>query len=158
MIQIIDEFFSNEICDDLISYFENNKNLHEIHRDTKLITLFEKDEFQEKKFNFLFDKINEHIKNLNNCEITYLHLVKWFDDSSQNLHYDKIYDEVLFSSISYLNDQYTGGQTFFEEGTTFKPKKGRMLFFDGTCYKHGVTPVKNGPRYTLASWYKRIEK
>ena len=158
MIQIIDECLSEEICNDLISHFENNEDLHREHLGTKLITLFEKDEIKEKKFYSLINQINKYVKGLNNCEIHNLLVVKWPNNTYQDLHYDKALSKTIYASIGYLNDGYMGGQTFFEEGTIFKPIKGRVIFFDGMKYKHGVTPVKNGPRYTLASWYKRIEK
>jgi predicted 2-oxoglutarate/Fe(II)-dependent dioxygenase YbiX len=60
------------------------------------------------------------------------------------------------SSILYLNDDYEGGETNYEDGTIFKPKKGRLLFFDGKYHKHGVNKVRNNIRYTVATWYKKI--
>ncbi len=160
MIQIIDECLSEEICNDLISHLENNKNIHNTYYPNNnnriFITYINLRDI--KKFYPLIDQINKYVKGLNNCEIHKLQVVKWPNNCSQGLHYDKTLSKTVYSSIGYLNDEYMGGQTFFEEGTIFKPIKGRVLFFDGMKYKHGVTPVKNGPRYTLASWYKRIEK
>ena len=65
-------------------------------------------------------------------------------------------DETTLSSITYLNDNFDGGRTYFEDGTTFIPKKGRSIFFDGQYYKHGVSKVENNIRYVVATWYKKL--
>ena len=48
-------------------------------------------------------------------------------------------------------------ENYYEDGSFFKPKQGRIIFFDGQYYKHGVKEVLRNPRYTLATWYKKIE-
>ena len=93
-----------------------------------------------------------------NSKVDWIQIVKWPVNSFQVLHNDATSDQTTLSSICYLNDNYFGGQTFFEEGTVFTPKKRRMLFFDGMYYKHGVTMVHGEIRYTLATWYKQNEK
>ena len=72
-------------------------------------------------------------------------------------HLDMAEDRTTLSSIIYLNSNYNGGQTYFEEGTIFKPRIGRAIFFDGHYYKHGVTLVNNNTRYVVAAWYKKLD-
>jgi len=55
----------------------------------------------------------------------------------------------------YLNENYKGGQTYFKDGTIFSPKTGRMLFFDGKYYFHGVKEILSNDRYVLVIWYKK---
>jgi predicted 2-oxoglutarate/Fe(II)-dependent dioxygenase YbiX len=65
--------------------------------------------------------------------------------------------EVLneYSSILYLNDDYSGGELYFEElDLLIKPKVNQLVFFpSGSEFRHEVKPVINGDRYTLASFY-----
>lgn len=147
MIQIVDDFISDTDCQDLIYYFNNGKP-NEWDRHTYVeIT----DELKQNKFKYIFDKLTKHT----GYQEDWSHVVKWDDDAKQDLHYDTSSEKTIYSSITYLNDQYLGGQTYFEEGTIIKPIKKRTLFFNGMKYKHGVMPVKKGPRYTLATWYKK---
>jgi predicted 2-oxoglutarate/Fe(II)-dependent dioxygenase YbiX len=65
--------------------------------------------------------------------------------------------EVLneYSSILYLNDNYQGGELYFEEiDLLIKPKVNQLVFFpSGSEFRHEVKPVLSGDRYTLASFY-----
>tara|TARA_R110000796_G_scaffold1444_3_gene5806 strand:- start:262 stop:732 length:471 start_codon:yes stop_codon:yes gene_type:complete len=149
-IEIIDNFLSEKSCKDLIAYYENNEQMQRSWYTTKSINIT-----KINQFDYLFNNINRHTLK-KNCKIDWIEIVKWGDNSSQSLHYDTSSKETVYSSISYLNHNYVGGQTFFEEGTIISPKEKRMLFFNGMHYKHGVMPVKKGPRYTLAAWYKII--
>jgi len=152
-IEIVENFLSNDLCENLINYYENNKSLTKTHPVDNNKHLVEIEITEMDKFNDLFNTINNHVYNLN-CKIDWINIVKWNNDCSQNLHFDTASNETVYSSIIYLNDEYLGGQTFFQDGLIVRPIKGRALFFNGMCYKHGVLPVKQGPRYTLAAWYK----
>jgi len=59
------------------------------------------------------------------------------------------------SSILYLNDDYEGGELYFEEfDMLIKPTANQLIFFpSGAEFRHEVKPVINGDRYTLASFY-----
>lgn len=72
------------------------------------------------------------------------------EDGTQNLFYFRNY-----SSIIYLNDDYTGGEIIFPKiNLTIQPKKGTLIFFPGTAeYLHGVKPVLSGVRFTIATFY-----
>ena len=88
----------------------------------------------------------------------WLQIVKWPSNSYQNLHLDKTSNKTVLTSITYLNENYSGGETYFKDGTIIKPKTGRTLIFDGMYYVHGVKTIKKGTRYTLPVWYIRCEK
>jgi leucine proline-enriched proteoglycan (leprecan) len=60
-----------------------------------------------------------------------------------------------YSSVLYLNDNFTGGKTYFpSDNFTCNPKKGKIIFFSSRTY-HGVTKVISGERYTLPCWYSK---
>ena len=90
--------------------------------------------------------------------VDWLEIVKWPSNSYQNLHLDKASNKTVLTSITYLNENYSGGETYFKDGMIIKPKTGRTLIFDGMHYVHGVKTIKKGTRYTLPVWYKRCEK
>ncbi len=60
-----------------------------------------------------------------------------------------------YSSVLYLNDECTGGHTYFpDHGITIEPKKGRLTLFDsGLEYKHGVSEVTEGVRKNLIAFW-----
>tara|TARA_R100001460_G_scaffold25385_4_gene51026 strand:+ start:3997 stop:4497 length:501 start_codon:yes stop_codon:yes gene_type:complete len=160
-IEIIENFLSFKLCKKLIDFFENNTSLSELHPVNYNRYIMDINITGMKEFSYLFNKINKHVYS-QKCKIDWIKIVKWTDDCSQQLHFDrskKNYKKIktIYSSIMYLNSDYLGGQTFFEEGLIIKPIKGKALFFNGMYYKHGVMPVKKGPRYTLAAWYKNIK-
>jgi|TARA_Y100001937_G_C6977990_1_gene266384 hypothetical protein len=148
---IVDNFLTAEECEVIIKFYKDNKDKAKKFRDVYPLEL-SKDKYET---DFLKNKLNNIAKNFNG-EIDWFEIVKWPINSKQDLHIDDASKDTILSSITYLNDDFTGGQTHYEDGTTFKPKKGRSLFFNGTYYKHGVTPVSKNTRYVVASWYKKL--
>ena len=99
-------------------------------------------------------------------EIIYPHytdLVIWHRGKYMEAHRDdghgsddevkKILKPRYVSSLIYLNDDFTGGQTFVGE-KKFTPKQGAALIFKSNLL-HGVTQVKEGVRGTVASWFTK---
>ena len=148
---IADNLLSQSECNMLIDYYKKNENFSQKYRDVYPLELKTKNP----NINFLETKLNSISKNFNS-EIDWFQIVKWPINSTQNLHFDNASQKTTLTSITYLNDDYTGGQTYYEDGTIFKPKKGRSLFFNGQYYKHGVKPVNKNIRYVVAAWYKKI--
>jgi hypothetical protein len=148
---IADNLLSQSECNMLIDYYKKNENFSKKFRDVYPLALKTKDP----NINFLETKLNFISKNFNS-EIDWFEIVKWPINSTQDLHFDTASQKTTLTSITYLNDDYIGGQTYYEDGTIFKPKKGRGVFFNGQYYKHGVKPVDKNIRYVVAAWYKNI--
>ena len=89
-----------------------------------------------------------------NIEVDYAQLVVWPEGTEHAAHYDIASEETIFTSITYINCAYRGGETFFSDGTSIAPVVGRTVFFDGKKYFHGVRSINNGLRVTLPIWYK----
>jgi predicted 2-oxoglutarate/Fe(II)-dependent dioxygenase YbiX len=97
------------------------------------------------------------------CDI--FQFVKWrVGDSLYPPHADAEYINGIphpfgyrnYSAVTYLNDNYKGGEIYFTEFDNFKPKisPGTLVIFPGTLkYMHGVTEVKEGTRFTIASFF-----
>lgn len=79
-------------------------------------------------------------------------LVKWVPTSKMGLHKDFTHDD--WSAILYLNDNFFGGNTLFEGNLRVSPQRGTIIMFNGCNLLHGVDPVLNGDRYTMAYWLK----
>ena len=73
-------------------------------------------------------------------------------------------DEVInvvpytdYASILYLNDNFEGGETYFEDGQECKPETGTCVIFQSMKHFHGVRPANvdgtGEDRYTAPIWY-----
>ncbi len=143
-ILIKDDLLNKEEINNLITFYNDNLKYIIKFRDTYPLNL-------NNNFINLKNKINEFLKIY---LIDWWQIVHWPLGSYQNLHFDSASNLTSLTSISYLNNEFTGGETFFEDQTIIHPKLGRTLLFNGQEYKHGVKQVLTGNRYTLAIWYK----
>ena len=157
----LDDIYNEEECDFLIKYFyknyryecNNGKNNSEIlclmmlPDGTYRPPLKRWFEFKVNRLRWRsLRKINEKFPFL---KLMYDQLVHWPTGEYMEFHYDRPY--TPWASVCYLNDDYSGGETVVE-GTSIKPKRGRLILFNGLKFKHGVNPVK-GDRYTYTSWF-----
>lgn len=60
------------------------------------------------------------------------------------------------SEVFYINDDYLGGEIEFKHfNIIYKPKAGDLIIFPSSyVYMHQVVPVKEGIRYSIASWMR----
>lgn len=88
-------------------------------------------------------------------EIDWCEIVFWPMGSYMDPHFDGASADTVFTSITYLNNNFIGGNLYIENDGGFCVKTGRTLSFDGQHYKHGVSQVLSGERYTMPIWYKK---
>ena len=100
----------------------------------------------------------------------YCDLVYWATGMSLGVHADNMWinrpkekhfcSHRDFSAVIYLNDNYKGGKTFFNDnGYEVEPKTGKLIYFtSGKEDAHGVTEVISGDRYTFALWFTKNEE
>ena len=60
----------------------------------------------------------------------------------------------VFAALIYLNDDYVGGETCFEN-TKVIPETGKLVIFSNHDLLHSVNMVKQNIRYTLALWFTK---
>lgn len=62
---------------------------------------------------------------------------------------------IEYAALTYLNDDYEGGEIYFPEyGLEIKPKAGELIFFPGShFYEHGVNEVVSGNRYAVMTFF-----
>jgi len=92
---------------------------------------------------------------IHNNVIDWIQIVQWPEGSKQQIHIDDRSENTTIASITFLNDNFNGGETFFGDGTIVKPRKNKTIFFTGSELIHGVKKVTDGDRYTIATWYKK---
>ena len=79
-------------------------------------------------------------------------IVKRSKGQYQKLHTDEASETTLLTSVTFLNDNFEGGELAFND-LFVKPKAGRQVMFDGQYYPHAVMEIINGDRYTVNCWY-----
>jgi hypothetical protein len=104
---------------------------------------------------------SEEFENLSfglNCEDTgYEHLLYKGSEKGEYKehvdHYD-LHPRTLSCSII-LNDDYDGGDFSFFDGELIFPKKAGTtnVFPSNFCFPHAVTPVTNGNRHSIVTWF-----
>ena len=103
------------------------------------------------------NKIRDNISFLSrDIEIDWCKIVEWTEGASQEYHRDTASADTALTSITYLTDDFDGGETCFLDDIKVVPKIGRTVYFDGNHYVHGVSEITRGTRYTLPIWYKSI--
>lgn len=75
------------------------------------------------------------------------------DQNSANNNISKM---RIVSAILYLNDDFKGGGTrFAAQKTIVKPKTGRIVLFPSSfSHVHESTPIIEGDKYAIVTWYK----
>ena len=146
-----DNFLTKKECKELIKLYEASPTPERFDTTYPMFLTIGQIPKLEKKLNDIGMQINKSV-------IDWFQIVKWpFPNSGKNLHKDTVSNNTTLSSIIYLNDNYTGGHTFFKDGTSFAPITGRAIFFDGNYYQHGVSSSNKNNRYTVATWMKENE-
>ena len=139
LIYIEENFITPNECKIFIDYVNTNKKE-------------EKADF----FRQVVDKVTTVCKSLDDrANLDYVGVARWpvgtfkephYDDSSR----DDIFD--IFAAMIYLNDDFNGGHTGFENFEVV-PKTGQLCIFSNSQFKHHVTKVKDAERFVLSFWY-----
>ena len=154
MFLVVPNLIIPERCCDLIALYQKYNNLAGQWRDTYPLLITPREDSLNIIDPLYLKKMKNYFCNFFNNYIHRIEIVKWPPNSFQSKHFDDARESTNLSSITYLNDDYEGGQTCVpSEKICINPKVGTTFFFDGKTYQHEVTPVKNGTRYTLAVCY-----
>ncbi len=91
-----------------------------------------------------------------------LQVIRWFPGMEQPPHADDMsntehhgFEHRAFGSIIYLNDDYSGGHTFYPNfDIEVIPETGSLAIHPGDPeHLHGVTKIEDSMRYTIASFW-----
>jgi hypothetical protein len=142
----------------IIQDFKKNLIHSQLWDQTRLIRI--KDGFYREDDPSLYDTVKKCVSIIQEAVnfderfrvIQDIEIVKYPTGSSKTFHYDNTRKTTTGASITYLNDDYIGGQTVVE-GVSIQPLSGRTVYFDGKAFKHNVMNVIKGSRYTISIWY-----
>lgn len=163
-VLILDGAASDSSCKDLISLYEENLSIAE---------KFESDMGTSTFFNIRVSKIKgwkDSVlpmleKNLpvavsvfGALEFQWANLAKRPQNAWHRWHQDLASLDTTVASITFLNDDFRGGELELLDGTKIAPVKGRTVFFDGGVTTHSVSPTLKKDRYTLAAWYRPLKQ
>lgn len=174
MIKIYDNLLSDEICDKLFHYVvglvEKTQPNNDVKTTLPWVGGFDYPIWKQGNRE-LSDIVLQHQNNIaqkikeDYDEVVYPEfsdLVFWQPGNEMRLHSDDQHDKIAnrhLSSVTYLNDDYRGGETYFESGFVCKPKKGRTVVFHSDVRDlHGVRRITRNNRVTLSIWFTRNEE
>jgi hypothetical protein len=83
-------------------------------------------------------------------------LTPHIDDMSDSKEEDSSwFNHREFGVVLYLNDDFTGGETYYpNHGKEITPKTGRLVIHPGDeSHRHGVRATAGGTRYTISSFW-----
>lgn len=86
--------------------------------------------------------------------------VKYNPGQHFQVHSDHGYSYIsTLSSVGYLNDDYEGGELFFDKfGLNIKPKAGDLYLFPSAyIYSHAAMPVRSGTKYAIVTMLDYLE-
>jgi len=97
-------------------------------------------------------------RNIKNREYS-IHLLRYENGGFLPAHQDHGVSSRILSTVSYLNDDYEGGEIEFQNSKIkIKPPAGSIIFFPSNfLYVHEVHPIVNGSRYSLPHWYHNMK-
>lgn len=84
-----------------------------------------------------------------------MHILKYEAGHYLPPHADQGISTRILSGLTYLNDDYEGGELNFPQSNIkIKPKAGSILFFPSNfVYVHSIDLMTSGSRYALPHWY-----
>ena len=162
LIYVEENFISPSECQELIEFSKSNKEElpygdESRGGDTFLTTL--DGIYFEKEKNNVVEKVTNLCKTFDDrVIIDYAGVVRWPVGTFMKPHIDPHRPDQepdLFAAVLYLNDDFSGGYTAFEE-YEIKPEVGKLLVFSNTLYLHHVTKVESAERFVLSVWYNQV--
>lgn len=146
----ISNIFTKEMCDTYIQMI--NSKSHKVSFSN--LTPYETDKFFDSNIStFILKRLNHTTKivyNVNPLVLT----GKYYPGDKSNLHMDIPFDNnVKYTLLIYLNDNFNGGETKFYDNDfklikTIIPEKGKGLLFDINLFHQG-TIVTSGNKYWI---------
>ena len=168
---VIHDFVHPEDATSLMEFFDENKHLCGDGRDFHKDKTIHFDKISDDKIRDLLSyyarknvMFIDHYFGVKTKEWQKTRLCRWLKGQSMYLHVDnqpEYNDTMDYSSLVYLNDNYTGGELFFknEDGKeeVFKMKAlSNIVFESDKRNEHGVKKILGGKRYTIPSWYQDV--
>lgn len=161
-ITVIDDLFTVDECNKLISFFKENQEKCNYWPNTNTVFLPTVDWKDGKPTDEIALKYSSRLLNMvSNVRPDRSHIELREIGTYMDMHFDTGTSFNTFTSVTYLNDDFEGGKTTIRPhgektdrfDTFIVPKVGRTVFYDGAYFEHAVSEVKGSNRYTMPMWY-----
>jgi ribosomal protein S15P/S13E len=162
---IIEDFYFKEDSKKLIDYWNNNKHLCKDNKEFHSKRNLHMDDIGDEQIKYLLDYY--FLKKILFIGHTFKQkliawqkprICCWSEGEEMIMHVDKNKkDDMEYSCIGYLNEDYNGGKLIFNDGTEIKPKERSIIFFKSENNYHMVSRIIKGKRYTIPCWFKKYE-
>jgi hypothetical protein len=109
------------------------------------------------------EPVEDYRRIFNIAPLTYwesFNFVKYGPDQHFQIHSDHGYSYIcVLSSVGYLNDDYEGGELYFDKfDIKIKPKAGDLYLFPSSfIYSHAAMPVTSGTKYSIVTMLDYFE-
>ena len=161
LIYVEENFISPSECQELIDISKSNKEEipygDESRGGNTYLTTLDGIYFESQENNVV-DKVTNLCKTFDDrVLIDYAAVVRWPVGTFMKPHIDPSrpgQEPDLMAAVLYLNDDFTGGCTGFDE-YEIKPETGKLLVFSNSIYKHYVTKIEGSERFALSIWYNQ---
>ncbi len=161
LLYIEENFISPSECQELIDLSKANKEEIPYGNETRggdtFLTTLDGIYFDSQENNVV-ERVTNLCKNFDDrVVIDYAGVVRWPVGTFMKPHIDPHrpnQEPDLFAAVLYLNDDFTGGYTGFDEYEV-KPETGKLLLFSNSLYKHYVTKIGGAERFALSVWYNQ---
>ena len=162
LIYVEENFISPSECQELIDLSKSNKEevpYGDVSRGGDTFLTHLDGIYLDKTENNIVDKVTNLCKTFDDrVLLDYAGIIRWPVGTFMKPHTDPSrpdQNEDLFAAVLYLNDDFSGGYTAFEE-YEIKPEVGKLLVFSNTLYLHHVTKVESAERFVLSVWYNQV--
>jgi hypothetical protein len=109
------------------------------------------------------DPVNDYSSMFGLAPLNYweaFNFVKYGPDQHFDIHSDHGYSYIcVLSSVGYINDDYEGGELYFDKlDLKIKPKAGDLYLFPSSyIYSHSAMPVTSGIKYSIVTMLDYLE-
>ena len=173
-------FIPEKVCDNLIEYFNNNKNLHRLgHQGTGGKNLLDTDVKESTDLSIKYNAENEYTPHLHKCLDLYIKKYDYINQQPkfgltrnyQIQHYKKgggykkwhfensakiVLDRCLVF-MTFLNDVDDGGTDFLYQNLTIPAKKGLTLIWPAYwTHTHKSQVTKTKEKYIITGWLNYV--
>ena len=153
-----EHFLTHSECENLIDAFwikRNDSYINPKNEGNRILDIGEGSPIDDPDLIRVWNKLN-HANVMAGIEVHWAQIYEWDVGSKMGYHLDYASKHTVHTSVIYLNDDFQGGKTIFQDSEDSIPKQGTAIFYDGCAHIHGVSEVMGNRRYTLAAWYRNI--
>jgi predicted 2-oxoglutarate/Fe(II)-dependent dioxygenase YbiX len=171
MIQIVNDFISEELCSDILKYLKNTDEWVEnpSFENTDIINIYGNISFDKDILLDIRNSMQFEIESIHDFKLKPLSLyfIRWKKGSYLDYHSDNSslngedtgFSDLKHAAMVYLNDDFDGGEIVFQrDEVSLKPIPRSFVAFDGGINNiHAVNDVRSGTRYVIGTFWDYVE-